>query len=238
MGGLIGVSLPQEAARRLSALVVAGTPLFPGVNFSHGLQAGRFHFEATDMVALQRRAMALARRLGTLGVPFPGRTIGVGFRAARRFLDVRSLRFPLQIWAPGQLTPSELRAVIRSSFSDDSFGALADMIELALTDGERAGDVPTGARLAALTAPLLCIAGGMDGVAPAKACRALFHRAGSPEKEWHMLGAEGGTSRRQLLGHVDLLTSRRAEDETWPELRSFLARHLLSASAAAATFRE
>lgn len=240
MGGLIGVSLPAVAAARISALVVAGTPLFPGVTFSHGVDVGgRLHLEATDLPFVQRRAMALARRLGALGVPFPGRTLGLGFRAARRLLDVRSLRFPLQIWSPGQLTPRELGAIIRTSFSDDSFGALADMIELALTDGEQAGDVPTGARLANLAAPLLCIAGGMDGVAPPKACRALFYRAGSETKTWHMLGPSLDGHREQgLLGHVDLLTSRRAEVETWPVLRAFLARHLLSTRDSAATFRE
>ena len=113
--------------------------------------------------------------------------------------------------------------MLKTSFSSDSFLVLADLLDLSISDGAHAGDVATGARLGALTCPLFCIAGKLDGVAPPDASRALFDRAGSNDKTWHLVEADEST---QGLGHVDLLTSEIAEQRTWPRLREFLDQHL------------
>ena len=55
---------------------------------------------------------------------------------------------PIRIWAPGSLDEDSLAFTLKRSFADDSWAVIADLLELVVTKGERAGSLYTGARLA------------------------------------------------------------------------------------------
>jgi polyhydroxyalkanoate synthase len=210
MGGLIGAALPSDAAARLSGLVTIGSPLLPGER------------------ALRRLSLpveAASRVLSTMGVPFPGRAIAQGIFRARAAFERRHVRLPMRVWSPGSLSDEELSFALAHAFTNDSFGAAADLMALLRTRGEHMGRVPIGERLAALRAPLLVIGGNDDGLAPEDAVAALFARAGSREKE---LVIVGDSRPGEGVGHIDLLVGRRAPELVWSRLYRFLDRHLPS----------
>lgn len=208
MGGLIGVGLPSEVARELFAIVTIGSPLAPGF--------GHFAFEGLERV-VRTAAQRLDRRL-----PFSGARIARGFRVGRVLMDRRWARYPLQVWVPGSLAEDELLWSLQNSFTDDSWAAMAEMLELSHTRGERAGGVPFGARVRALTTPLLVIGGDRDGLAPRRSVEPLFELAGSPVKERLHLGKDTvGTS----YGHIDLLIGKHAPLHVWAPCVRFLHEH-------------
>lgn len=210
MGGLIGVGLPPHLAARLSAMVSIGAPLTPGL----GIAAAR-----SLEVMTARVGGSLVRR----GLHFRGTRVAALFRAGRPVLDHPLARYPLQVWAPGHLTPDELAWSLENSFVEDSWAALADMLDLTLTDGERAGWLRVGERLRALRRPLLVIAGDHDGLAPLRTTRPLYERAGSADKRWLEVGrANAGIP----FGHIDMLVGRYAPAHVWRPTVEFLREHL------------
>lgn len=221
MGGLIGAGLPPHVSARLSAMVIIGAPLTPGLG-----------------VAAARGVEGLFARVGgelmRRGLPFRGSRIAAGFHVGRIVLDHPLVRFPLQVWAPGHLTREELEWSLTNAFIEDSWGAFSDMLDLAVTDGERAGWVPLGERLRALNVPLLVIAGDRDGLAPPRSVRPLYERAGSRDK--HML--EVGVANTGVpFGHVDLLVGRHAPEHVWRPVTEFLAWRLRDVTDDAAAAR-
>jgi polyhydroxyalkanoate synthase len=215
MGGLVGYSLDQDAAQALTALVTLGSPLVPGdlpplSRFNRALSSSS-------------RRLAGASVLAKAGLPFRGSHFGRALWRLQPYLDDPRARGPLRLWAAGSLTKDELRAALVDSFCDDGLGVFADLLELRTSGGERAGAVPVGERLRRLQVPLLVVAGGKDGIAPAAGVRLGFERAGSLHKEYREISvAHAGVD----AGHIDLLVGRHAPDVVWPLLGSFLDRHL------------
>jgi len=209
MGGLIGVSLPSDAAARLSCVAALGSPLLPGERVLRRLSLP---------VELASRVLSLA------GAPFPGRRIAGGIFRARAAFGGHRVRLPMRVWSRDALTDDELSFSLEHAFTDDAFGAAADMLMLLRTKGERMGDVPIGERLAALRAPLLVIGGNDDGLAPEDAVRALYERAGSRERALVVVGEDKKGAR---VGHIDLLVGRHAPTWVWPPLLAFLDAHLV-----------
>lgn len=208
MGGLIGVSLPPDAAARLSCIATLGSPLLPGER------------------ALRRLSLPVeiaSRALSKAGAPFPGRRIADGIFRARAAFGGHRVRLPMRVWSRDALADDELSYALQHAFADDAFGAAADMLMLLRTKGARMGDVPIGDRLAALRAPLLVIGGNDDGLAPEDAVRALYERAGSSERSLIVVGEDRPGAR---VGHIDLLVGRHAPTTVWPPLVAFLERHL------------
>jgi alpha-beta hydrolase superfamily lysophospholipase len=208
MGGLIGVSLPPDVVASLFAMVTIGAPLKPG-----GLGVRPTNW-------IERGVVRGARGLAKNGRTFKGSLIARAFRRGRPVLHRNGVRYPLQVWAPDGLAHGDdLDQALLSSFVDDSWGALADMVELLVSDGERMGEVPVGERLRALDLPLLVVAGDHDGLAPRRSTRPLYDRAGSREKELLLVGQkENGVP----FGHIDLLVGRHAPEHVWRPVTSFL----------------
>lgn len=206
MGGLVGAALPTHETSRLSALVTLGSPLRPGI----GVKLTR---------ALEGAIASASRGLVRRGAAFRGAQLAAMFRLGAGALDHPRARFPLQIWAPGHLRREELLWSLSNAFVEDSWGALADMLDLTHTDGERAGWVLMGERLRALSCPLLVIGADRDGLAPLSSTRALYARAGSAQKRLLEVGA---ATHGVPFGHIDMLIGEHAPASVWQPLTAFL----------------
>jgi pimeloyl-ACP methyl ester carboxylesterase len=206
MGGLVGVSLAPSWQKEISALCCIGSPLKPGRSLvGHAL--------------LSRLGMSLVRRGQRRRVPLPTESAGQFLHRGSRPLDLPFVRFPLQVWAPGSMDKANLQFGLQETFDRESFGALADMMDLVRTDGEWAGDIPLGQRLRNLETPLLVIAGDRDGLATKDQVRALYERAGPARKSWLLLDRQRcGVS----FGHLDLISGRAAPQWVWPQVGAFL----------------
>ncbi len=202
MGGIIGVA----AQRPLHAVVALASPLMPGD-------------ARLRRLAVDHGVHKLSRLLASRARVFPGRQYAGVFRALRVAIDA-GLPWPLPLWKPGSFDDDDLAFTLHHAFACDGHHVLADLCELAMGNGERAGRVPLGDRLRELTTPLLCVAGAVDGIAPADSVHALFARARSPVKRFLEVDA----------GHIDVLTGRHARRQVWEPVVAFL-REVLSASA-------
>ena len=194
MGGLIGVALQ----RSLHALVTLASPLLPGDARLRELAVDKALFKLSRLLAGRARA-------------FPGRQYAGLFHALRGPIE-RGLPWPLPLWKPGSFDDDDLAFTLLNAFSSDGHHVLADLCELAIGNGQRAGRVPFGDRLRALRTPLLVVAGGVDGIAPADSVHALFARAGSPLKRYLEVDA----------GHIDLVIGRHARALVWEPVIAFL----------------
>ena len=209
LGGLIGLLLPENVSNRLTSMVTVGTPLLPAM--------GAFGFRGVD-----RLVAATSRRLHRRHVPLPGKWVGRAFRVFQPAMNFPGARYPLQIYAPGSMHPADLGFFLKNSWAQDSFGVVCDLIELLLHEGDAPDGLPLGERLRALVPPLLVIGGDLDGLAPPKAVKALFERAGSPEKSLRMFGRREHGVR---FGHMDLLIGKAAPRTVWPAIADFLQKH-------------
>ncbi|MFZ9887885.1 MAG: alpha/beta fold hydrolase, partial [Myxococcota bacterium] len=122
MGGLVGAALPPHETSRLSALVTIGSPLKPGI----GLKQTR---------ALEVAIATAGRRFVRRGTSFRGAQLATLFRLGAIAFDHPRARFPLQVWAPGHLRRDELLWSLSNAFVEDSWAALADMLDLTHSDG-------------------------------------------------------------------------------------------------------
>lgn len=76
------------------------------------------------------------------------------------------------------------------------------------------------AGLAAVTVPVLALAGAGDRSDPSAACRQLLDCFGSPVREFLCLGRAQGFA--EDYGHADMLASKGARREVWPLLEHWL----------------
>ena len=204
MGGLIGASLPADTAQKLRALSVIGTPLTPG---RARLRRRR----------LMRAMILFGRTMGNRGVPFDGRRYGLGFLAGQRLMDHPiSAYTPLPLWRPGSLSAADLQHTLTTAFDTDSHHVFADLIDMIVSGGARAGRLPLRERLALSTAPLLAIGGTSDALAPADTVEALMRQTSSSSKRFIAVDA----------GHIDLLIGEAAPTTVWTPLRDFLRTQL------------
>lgn len=203
MGGLIGVALPTSTTNALASVVALASPLLPGTR-------------ALRALAVDRRLMELSRLTAVRGLPFPGKAYSRAFVLLRRALDRGLLPFPLPLWKPGSFAnDDDLAFALVEGFADDAHRVLADLCELGVSNGVRAGRVAFAERLRALRAPLLCVAGSVDALAPADSVHALYARAGSSDKAFVEVDA----------GHIDVVLGVRAQREVWPQVLRFLEAH-------------
>ncbi len=77
------------------------------------------------------------------------------------------------------------------------------------------------AGIGSLAVPVLAYAAAADKMDPPEGCRAFLQALGGARKEFRLLGECSGFSRD--YGHVDMLVSRAAEREVWPDLAAWLA---------------
>lgn len=89
-----------------------------------------------------------------------------------------------------------------------------------LFGGFRDRDRDWWAGLAQVQVPLLAVAGAGDHQDPVWACRKLFDQFGSPERQFLVLGKAQGLS--EDFGHVQMLVSRQAQAEVWPQVERWL----------------
>lgn len=199
MGGLIGASM----LARVDGLVCLASPLLPGTDALRGL-------------AVDKALATLSRTTAVRGVSFPGKSYSRAFVALQGALDRGAVPFPLPLWKPGAFKDKrDLAFTLEHAFADDGHRVLADLCELGFTNGTRAGRVAFSDRLRALEAPLLCVAGSVDALAPPDSVHALWSRAGSKQRHFVEVDA----------GHIDVVLGDRARVEVWPEVLEFLSSH-------------
>lgn len=75
--------------------------------------------------------------------------------------------------------------------------------------------------LADLDVPLRAYAGADDTTDPPEGCRRLFEAVGSGAKSFQLLSEGEGFARD--YGHVDMIASRAASRDVWPDLRAWIA---------------
>ena len=219
MGGLIGLCLPPGSKEHISALVSVGSPLLPAI--PGGRLANRVLYRC-------------ARALAGADVPLPGKSIARKLDAWAWLLDhpVPGSVFPLQLWHPRSLQPAEIRYALREAFDDDTWSALADLLELGLSSGRRAGALDVEARLREWRAPAMVVAGDEDRLVPLHSARLLFDRLGATQKSFLEIGAQ---TTGAAAGHIDVLMGAHAEAHVWPQIIRFLQRHGSDAKAARIT---
>ena len=201
MGGLIACALPERAAAKLSAVVVIGSPLFPGRPFLH-------------RPSVTTSLWSFGRAMGYAGRAFDGARYAQAFVKGRRVLDgAVGKALPLPLWRPGSFaSDDDLRHTLERSFAFDSHHVLADLVDLVRSCGTCAGRLPMGRRLQSMRAPMLAIAGSVDALAPPDSVRALLQRSGSDDKAFVEVNA----------GHIDLVVGDDAPALVWAPLTSFL----------------
>lgn len=89
-----------------------------------------------------------------------------------------------------------------------------------LFGGFRERDRDWWAGLAQVQVPLLAVAGAGDHQDPVWACRKLFDQFGSSQREFLVLGKAQGLS--EDFGHVQMLVSRQARQDVWPQVERWL----------------
>lgn len=89
-----------------------------------------------------------------------------------------------------------------------------------LFGGFRDRDSDWWAGLAQVQVPLLAVAGAGDHQDPVWACRKLFDQFGSSQREFLVLGKAQGLS--EDFGHVQMLVSRQAQQDVWPQVERWL----------------
>jgi pimeloyl-ACP methyl ester carboxylesterase len=89
-----------------------------------------------------------------------------------------------------------------------------------LFGGFRDRDRDWWAGLAAVQVPLLAVAGAGDHQDPEWACRKLFDQFGSAQRQFLVLGKAQGLS--EDFGHVQMLVSRQAQVDVWPQVERWL----------------
>ena len=76
------------------------------------------------------------------------------------------------------------------------------------------------AGLKQLQVPMLCVAAAGDHQDPPWACRELFEQIGSEHKEFLILGRDTGYT--EDFDHVQMLVSRAAQAQVWPQIADWL----------------
>lgn len=98
-----------------------------------------------------------------------------------------------------------------------------------LFGGFRDRDRDWWAGLAQVQVPLLAAAGTGDHQDPVWACRKLFDQFGSAQREFLVLGKAQGLS--EDFGHVQMLVSRQAQVDVWPQVERWLNERAAAAPA-------
>jgi pimeloyl-ACP methyl ester carboxylesterase len=134
--------------------------------------------------------------------------------------------------SPGELllynpenTPHVLfQRLMAETTEDVSVGLLRQLAEMLRTGELKRHDGSRDYRklLAAVTTPVLVVAGKRDRLATVPAVKAGYLALGGP-KEWRLVGVETGA--RADYGHMDLAIGDRAAEEVWPDVLGFFDRH-------------
>lgn len=71
-----------------------------------------------------------------------------------------------------------------------------------------------------LDLPVLSVAGKVDKTDPARYCRRFWEMCGSRDKDFRLLAKDNGFSKD--YGHIDMIVSKSAATEVWPEVSDWL----------------
>lgn len=132
----------------------------------------------------------------------------------------------LYFW-PSNTDPELARTLLAKNFSNISPGVLQQFKtafrETGLTtfDGCEAYAEPS--QLSAVRTPVMIIVGDSDHMCPADGAHRTFQLFGSPDKKFVLLGPENG--QRHHYGHFDILMGNHVEQEVFPTLHEWLAKH-------------
>lgn len=110
---------------------------------------------------------------------------------------------------------------LRRGPEDEPIGLALEVLRWnGLFGGFRDRDRDWWAGLAQVQVPLLAVAGAGDHQDPVWACRKLFDQFGSPQRQFLELGKAQGLS--EDFGHVQMLVSRQAQVDVWPQVERWL----------------
>jgi len=203
LGGVLGlVTLQTERASRIRGLIAVGSP----VVFTH----------PSDIAARSAGLKPLAPKTGQMGV----RTLASLSRGSLR-LGPDAPLFHLMFNADNLDVDAATKFAMVGM--ENIGGGVTEQFEGWLeaghiTSADGATDWTDG--MNKVTAPVLFVAGRVDGLAPPWAVRGGYDRVSSSDSTWMTMGR--GWGQRNDYGHGDLLIGDWAYEEVFPPLRDWL----------------
>jgi pimeloyl-ACP methyl ester carboxylesterase len=203
LGGILACLAAAARPDLVESVVTLGSPLAVG--------AGQPLVRLGARVWVAFAGSGLFR--GVAEAPAAGRAL----LACRRLMDRLSLPPRVRSAFPGSMEPEVQAEFDAANRLEPAFpGLLRDLSRLALGRSfEGMPDLP--GELAKVQAPVLCVAGDRDELAPREAAQSLFEAIGSPRKRWIEAGDDEGH-----LGHTDLILGRRAPALVWAPVAAWL----------------
>ncbi len=202
LGGLLACLAAARWPELTRAVVALGSPLRPGLDqplmrLGSRLWVGLGRHEGWRQVTEGDRASAL-------------------LAAGRRLMDRFSLPGRVPDVFPGGLEPdlaAEHERLV--GLEPPPPGLIRDLSRLVI--GRWPEGLDMEAELARVRAPLLCVAGDRDELAPPASVEPLFEAVGGEHKTWVLAGDASAH-----LGHFDLVLGREAPRLVWEPVRGWL----------------
>lgn len=203
LGGILACLAAAARPDLVEAVVTLGSPLTVG--------AGQ------PLVRLGARLwVAFASSQPFRGVAEAPAT-GQALLTTRRLMDRLSLPPRVRSAFPGSMEPEIQAEFEAANRLEPAFPALLrDLSRLALGLSFEGAPELLG-ELGSVRAPVLCVAGDRDELAPREATRGLFDALGSARKRWLEAGDDEGH-----FGHTDLILGRRAPAFVWAPVADWL----------------
>jgi len=133
----------------------------------------------------------------------------------------------LQILSYNQQNMSkEALARFHSHVVENSSPGVVTQMKLLVQTGDflsADGAINYSANIPNVKANLLCLAGKLDNMAPPGSVLSIYHKAQSPDKTYRLFGIANGYSAD--YGHNDLLLGKKAPEEVYPYILSWLNAH-------------
>lgn len=205
MGGMVfAVYLATHGDEAIASAVVVGSPL--------DLR------DPDALVALLGPGEPLVDAIRRLPTPFAAKLLAVVRRDAPLQIDV-------MLHNPANLAPEVERDMLRRVVSPLTRGEVAQLADMARDAEFRSADGELAWRheLAAVTAPMLFLAGRADRVVSPERVLAYHDAVGSPDKAFVVVSRADGFSGD--YGHLDYCCARDAPTEVYPMIEAWLATH-------------
>jgi pimeloyl-ACP methyl ester carboxylesterase len=124
---------------------------------------------------------------------------------------------------PANVDRRAFGAALRRGLSNVPRGLLRQLAQWSLSGELRSADqqIDYRASLSRITVPALIIAGAADRLAPPEIVRFAYDRIASARKQYREFGTREGDSAD--YGHVDLVFGRRAPEEVFPVIATWIA---------------
>jgi pimeloyl-ACP methyl ester carboxylesterase len=202
LGGLLACLAAARWPDAVRAVVALGSPLRPGID--------------QPLMRLGSRVWVGLARYSGLRDATEGERASAALAAGRRLMDRLSLPGRVRDVFPGSLEPDlEAEHARLVSREPPPPGLVRDLARLVLGRSPEGLDLTS--ELSRVRAPLLCVAGDRDELAPPSSVSPLLDAVGSGSTRWMVAGEDGAH-----VGHFDLVLGHQAPRLVWRPVRDWL----------------